>query len=158
MFAALAKHVYAPRGFCQIYEENGEGQAATMWMMPGGKVKESFAGLLSLMKIFMLDDGIAGMKRGLATGNAMEAQHPKEPHIYLFTVGVKGSARGRGLGRQMIEPVLAACDKTGTMAYLENSNPANEGVYNSLGFDHLAMIRPMHDAEPLQAMKRLPNT
>lgn len=157
MFAALARYVYAPRGFCQIYEENGIGQAATMWMMPGGNMKEPFLGLLSLMKAFALDDGIAGMKRGLATGKAMEAEHPTVPHVYLFTVGVKGSARGRGLGRQMIEPVLRACDHTGTMAYLENSNPANERVYNSLGFEHVAMIEPMTGSAPLQAMKRMPN-
>ncbi|MEP2988485.1 MAG: GNAT family N-acetyltransferase [Parasphingorhabdus sp.] len=156
MFTALAKYVYAPRGFCQIYEENGEGQAATMWMMPGGNIKEPILGLFSLMKAFALDDGLAGMKRGLATGKAMEIQHPKQPHIYLFTVGVKESARGRGLGRKMIEPVLEACDRTGTMVYLENSNPANERVYNSLGFEQVAMIEPMAGSEPLQAMERWP--
>lgn len=157
MFTALAKHVYAPRGFCQIYEENGEGQAATMWMMPGGNIKEPISGLFSLMKAFALDDGISGMKRGLATGKAMETHHPKEPHVYLFTVGVKGSARGRGLGRQMIEPVLEACDRTNTMAYLENSNPANERVYNSLGFERIGLIEPMAGSESLQAMKRMPS-
>ena len=156
MFKALAKHVYAPRGFCQIYEENGEGLAATMWMMPGGDTNGPFLGLLALMKAFALDDGISGMKRGLATGKAMDAQHPKKPHVYLFTVGVRESARGRGLGRKMIEPVLEACDRTNTVAYLENSNPANERVYNSLGFVHVAMIEPMPGSEPLQAMERLP--
>lgn len=157
MYTTLAKNVYAPRGFCQIYEENGEGQAATMWMMPGGNIKESFLGSLSLMKTFAMDAGVSGMKRGFFTGQAMEKQHPKEPHVYLFTVGVRGAARGRGLGRQMIEPVLAACDESGTMAYLENSNPANERVYNSLGFEHLAVIEPMAGSVTLQAMKRRPN-
>lgn len=156
MFLALAKFVYAPRGFCQIYEENGEGLAATMWMMPGGNIKEPLLGMLALMKAFALDDGISGMKRGLATGKAMNDQHPKEPHVYLFTVGVRESARGRGLGRKLIEPVLEACDRTNTVAYLENSNPANEGVYKSLGFEHVAMIEPMAESEPLQAMERLP--
>lgn len=157
MYTILAKHVYAPRGFCQIYEEDGVGQAATMWMMPGGNTKESFLGSLSLMKTFAMDDGISGMKRGFFTGQAMEKQHPKEPHVYLFTVGVRGAARGRGLGRQMIEPVLAACDESGMMAYLENSNPANERVYNSLGFEHDAMIEPMAGSVTLQAMKRKPS-
>jgi len=157
MYTTLAKHVYASRGFCQIYEENGVGQAATMWMMPEGSIKESLLGSLSLMKTFAMDDGFSGMKRGLFTGQAMEKQHPKEPHVYLFTVGVKGAARGRGLGRQMIEPILAACDESGTMAYLENSNPANERVYNSLGFEHVAMIEPMVGSVPLQAMKRKPS-
>ncbi len=101
--------------------------------------------------------GLAALKRGKATTEAMEAHHPTGPHAYLFTVGVMGKARGNGLGRRLIEPVLEACDRTGTMAYLENSNPANEGVYNSLGFEHVAMIEPMSGSEPLQAMKRMPS-
>lgn len=156
MYEAMAKYIYAPRGFCQIYEENGEALAATMWMMPAGSIKQSIVGSLSLAKTFILDDGLAGLKRGMAAGKAMEEQHPLEPHAYLFTVGVKGIARGRGLGRKLIEPVLEACDRTLTMAYLENSNPANERVYNSLGFEHVARIVPMKDSEPLQTMERLP--
>jgi len=156
MFAALAKHIYTPRGFCQILEEDGKGLAATMWMMPDGSLKDTLLSSLSLLKTFVLDDGIAGLKRGRATGNAMAKHHLKEPHAYLFTVGVIGHARGRGLGRKMIEPVLEACDRTGTLAYLENSNPANERVYNSLGFEHITMIEPVPRCPPLQAMKRPP--
>jgi len=157
MFATLARHVYAPRGFCQIYSENGTDLAATMWMLPGGNMNTPTLGMLGLLKAFALDDGLAGLRRGLATGKAMAAAHPREPHAYLFTVGVTAQGRGRGLGRRLIEPVLAACDRTGTMAYLENSNPAaNRGVYNSLGFETVGIIEPVPGCPQMEAMKRPP--
>ena len=66
-------------------------------------------------------------------------------------------ARGTGLGRRLITPVLDACDRTGTRAYLENSNPANAGFYASCGFAVLGEpIRPTPDSPPLQPMIRDP--
>lgn len=154
MFTTLAKYIYAPNGFCQILSEEGEDLAATMWMLPGGSMATPVAASLSLAATFLLDSGWTGMKNGFATGDAMEKHHPKEPHVYLFTVGVIGAGRGRGLGRRLIESMLDACDRTGTMAYLENSNPANTRVYNSLGFESIGMIEPVVGCPPLEAMKR----
>ena len=76
--------------------------------------------------------------------------------MYLFTVGVASAGRGRGLGRRLIGPVLDACDRTGTMAYLENSNPANRRFYASLGFERVDLFHPMADSPPLEPMQRLP--
>lgn len=156
MFAILAQQLYAQRGFCQILREDGAGQAASMWMMPGQSSNVPLRVMLSLCGNFLRDDGLAGVRRGLATASTMEAHHPREPHAYLFTVGVASSGRGRGLGRRLLAPVLAACDRTGTMAYLENSNPANTRFYNSIGFESISLFRPKPDAEPLEAMKRMP--
>ncbi|MGJ8668390.1 MAG: GNAT family N-acetyltransferase [Oceanococcus sp.] len=154
MYLGFAKHVYTPHGFCQILSEKDQALAATMWMLPGGMFKTPLAMYPALVKSFLFDDGISGARRGLMTGNAMEAHHPQEPHAYLFTVGVMGKARGRGLGRRLIQPVLDACDRSGTMAYLENSNPANTRFYQSLGFERVAMIEPIPGCPPLEAMQR----
>ncbi|QJB68647.1 GNAT family N-acetyltransferase [Parasphingorhabdus halotolerans] len=156
VFTLMAKHIYAPNGFCQIWEENGQACAATMWTMPGDKADLSLLATLEFYWSIFSRGGLAALKRGKATTEAMEAHHPKEPHAYLFTVGVVGEARGRGLGRQLIEPVLQACDQTGTMAYLENSNPANTRVYNSLGFERVTIFHPMPGCPPLEAMTRKP--
>lgn len=155
-FTLLANHIYAPSGFCQILEENGRACAATMWTLPGDNSGLSFAANLQFLWSLFSGGGFAALKRGAATTKAMEHHHPKEPHAYLFTVGVMGEARGRGLGRKLVGPVLEACDHTGTMAYLENSNPANTRVYNSLGFEHISMIEPVPGCPPLEAMKRIP--
>jgi ribosomal protein S18 acetylase RimI-like enzyme len=100
--------------------------------------------------------GLGALKRGKAAGDAMAKHHPTQPHAYLFTVGVASAGRGRGLGRRLIEPVLDACDRTGTMAYLENSNPANRRFYASLGFERVELFHATPDSPPLEAMQRLP--
>ncbi|AMO72007.1 GNAT family N-acetyltransferase [Sphingorhabdus sp. M41] len=155
-FANLAQHIYAPNGFCQILNEDGEGRAATMWLMPGDKPDATPLGMLKTYSGLFVSGGWGALMRGKAAGDAMAKHHPKEPHAYLFTVGVASAGRGRGLGRKLIEPVLAACDRSGTMAYLENSNPANRRFYNSLGFERLELFHATPDSPPLEAMQRLP--
>ncbi|MEM5517119.1 GNAT family N-acetyltransferase [Henriciella sp. AS95] len=69
----------------------------------------------------------------MATGEAIEKHHPKEPHVYLFTIGTCQAVRGKGLGKAMFPPVLAAADKAGLPVYPENSNLANHGFYSTHG-------------------------
>ncbi|MEM8919231.1 MAG: GNAT family N-acetyltransferase [Pseudomonadota bacterium] len=155
-FEVLARHVYGREGFCQILEDEGEDRAAAMWMLPGGQLDTPLRATLALFGGLFFNGGLAALKRGKAAGEAMEAHHPTQPHAYLFTVGVKGSGRGRGLGRKLVAPVLDAADRTGTMIYLENSNPANQGFYNSLGFRHVELFDAMPGSPPLEAMQRAP--
>ena len=155
-FASLARHIYAPNGFCQILNEQGEGRAAAMWLMPGDQSDASAAGMLQTYWGLFASGGWGALMRGKAAGEAMAKHHPTEPHAYLFTVGVASAGRGRGLGRRLIEPVLEACDRTGTMAYLENSNPENRRFYNSLGFERVELFHATPGSPPLEAMKRPP--
>jgi ribosomal protein S18 acetylase RimI-like enzyme len=155
-FANLARHIYAPNGFCQILSEDGEGRAATMWLMPGDKPDATPIGMLKTYAGLFASGGWGALMRGKAAGDAMARHHPTEPHAYLFTVGVASAGRGRGLGRRLIEPVLDACDRSGTMAYLENSNPANQRFYASLGFERVELFHAAPESPPLEAMQRLP--
>lgn len=153
-FEVLARHVYGREGFCQIMEDQGEDQAAAMWMLPGGNLGTPLRALPALYGGLFFNGGLGALKRGKAAGEAMEVHHPTAPHAYLFTVGVKGTGRGRGLGRRLLAPVLEAADRTGTMIYLENSNPANRGFYNSLGFRRIELFDAMPGSPPLEAMQR----
>ncbi|MEH6790665.1 GNAT family N-acetyltransferase [Parasphingorhabdus sp.] len=155
-FANMARHIYAPNGFCQILREEGHGLAATMWLMPGDKSDGSAAGMLQTYWGLFASGGPGALKRGKAAGDAMAKHHPKQPHAYLFTVGVAGAGRGRGLGRRLLQPVLDACDRTGTMTYLENSNPANRNFYHGLGFERVELFHARSDSPPLEAMQRRP--
>ncbi len=155
-FANLARHVYAPHGLCQMLTDDGEDRAAAMWLMPGDRADAPLAGTLQTYWGLFASGGFGALKRGKAAGEAMARHHPRKPHAYLFTVGVAGTGRGRGLGRRLIGPVLDACDRTGTMAYLENSNPANRRFYASLGFERVELFHARPDSPPLEAMQRLP--
>lgn len=152
LFRLQAKRIYVPRGYC--YRAGDEG--ACMWMMPGGDSSFSRADFRRFAIMTLLTSGPKAIHRGKLTGEAMEKQHPIFPHAYLFSIGVRQQHRGKGLGRKLIQPVLDACDRTGTKAYLENSNPANTGFYTSCGFEACGEIRPTPDGPPLFPMVREP--
>jgi N-acetylglutamate synthase-like GNAT family acetyltransferase len=72
--------------------------------------------------------------RRATTLAAMAAARPATPHYYLAAVGVAVASRRWGLGSELLAPVLAECDASGTPAYLENSDPANAPFFARLGF------------------------
>jgi ribosomal protein S18 acetylase RimI-like enzyme len=152
VFGALARHVYTPRGFCYRLGEDG----AAMWMMPGGDVEPPLKALPALYGAVLFRSSWGAKRRTDATVAAMSAHHPQFAHAYLFTIGVRPHARGKGNGHRLIRPVLDACDRAGLPAYLENSNPANCGFYGSCGFERQAMIEVGPGAPPLEAMLRQP--
>lgn len=150
-FRALARQVYTRRGFC--YRSGNEG--AAMWLMPGATGDLPLSAYPSLLHaVFRSSKG--AFSRIQRTTVAMEKHHPKFPHAYLFTIGVRPSAQGKGLGGRLIRPVLNACDKAGIPAYLENSDPENRGFYGAHGFERVEMIYPMEGSAPLEAMVRQP--
>lgn len=153
LFHLQARRIYAPRGFCYTHGDEG----ACMWMLPGGNASFGLREYAGFVLPTLLRCGPRAVKRGMRTGEAMERRHPGFDHAYLFSIGVRPSAQGKGLGRKLIQPVLDACDRQGLPAYLENSNPANTGFYSSCGFDPLGKpIHPEPDSPPLQPMVRQP--
>lgn len=70
---------------------------------------------------------------------SMMAEHrPTEPVWFLGAVAVQPSGQGRGLGRAIIEPGLAAADVEMVPAFLETSTQANVRLYERLGFVTIA--------------------
>ncbi|MDH3704653.1 MAG: GNAT family N-acetyltransferase [Acidimicrobiia bacterium] len=76
----------------------------------------------------------AGMDKLVKLAPMMDL-HPHEPHWYLAVVGTAASARGKGLGGDLIRHQLDVCDATAMPAYLESSNPRNVGLYHRHGFE-----------------------
>lgn len=154
LFHLQARSIYAPRGYCYTA---GNDEGACMWMLPGCDANFSTWDYVRFAVPTALLCGPGAVKRGIRTGEAMGSRHPSFEHAYLFSIGVRPSARGKGLGRKLIQPVLDACDRKGLPAYLENSNPANTGFYNSCGFTPMGdpiMVEP--GAPPLVPMVREP--
>ncbi|MEZ5679753.1 MAG: GNAT family N-acetyltransferase [Erythrobacter sp.] len=155
LFHLQARSIYVPRGYC--YSLGNEG--ACMWMLPGGDSSFSTWDYARFALPTLLLCGPGAVKRGIKTGEEMERVHPQFPHAYLFSIGVRPSAQGKGLGRKLIAPVLAACDRIGMPAYLENSNPANHGFYSSCGFEICAEpLHPEPGSPPLVPMLRQPRS
>ncbi|MBU1289146.1 MAG: GNAT family N-acetyltransferase [Alphaproteobacteria bacterium] len=151
-FTILARDVYLKNGLCYLAGDGG----ATMWSLADANRNPPPMAMLSLVSGVMRWGTKGAIKRAIAAGEVMDANHPHEPHMYLFTIGTRRAARGKGLGKALIRPMLEACDHDGLPAYLENSNPENTGFYMSHGFDHMKYIEVGPGAPPLQAMWRKP--
>lgn len=67
----------------------------------------------------------------------MQQARLSEPHWYLAVLGTSPDQQSKGLGGKVLAPMLERCDRTGELAYLESSNPANVGFYRRHGFESL---------------------
>jgi len=67
---------------------------------------------------------------------------PREPHHVLIAVGVSASARGRGVGRALVEATVdrARADPGSWGVRLETENRGNVGRYERWGFDLISSV------------------
>ena len=151
-FRVLARDVYSKHGICHLIGDNG----ATMWARHDAKTTLSTRGILKLAAGLTLHGSRGAIARATAAGEVMATNHPTDPHMYLFTIGTRLAARGTGLGKALLAPVLAACDRDNLPAYLENSNPANTGFYAAHGFERMQVFPCGEGGPPLEAMWREP--
>jgi ribosomal protein S18 acetylase RimI-like enzyme len=71
----------------------------------------------------------------------MAADHPRDPHWYLPTIGIEPDLHRKGLGSALLTEGLSRCGQEHMPAYLESSNSANAALYQRLGFKALGVIR-----------------
>ncbi len=153
MFRVMARELYVPHGFCHLHPAGG----STMWLPPGSTAESSTFGLMKFA-LGQLRHGTPGaIQRGLAVSEQMQDWHPKDPHVYLFAIGTTKNARGKGVGKGLLKPVLDASDKAGMPVYLENSNPANSGFYGAHGFERMGTFHIDGEGSPImEPMWRTP--
>ncbi len=151
-YRTLARAIYLRQGRCFLHEDAG----ATMWLEPG--VQSSFSSLAMLrFALGMRLYGAKGaLKRATDLGEKMDQHHPKDPHMYLFTIGTRASGRGKGVGKALLAPVLAACDRDKMAVYLENSNPDNHGFYRAHGFETMTKFELCEGGPVMEPMWREP--
>ena len=83
----------------------------------------------------------------------LERWHPEEPHWYLGVLGTDPPRQGRGVGSQLLRPVLARCDAEGRLAWLESSKRENLPFYERHGFQVVDEVR-LAGAPPVWPMRR----
>jgi ribosomal protein S18 acetylase RimI-like enzyme len=93
-------------------------------------------------------------------GLYMERNHPKEPHYYLFVLGVEPAMQGQGLGKALLANLAARADAEHVPCYLETDKEANVRLYQHAGYEIVSdgevptkpafrmwtMMRPPHAA------------
>jgi ribosomal protein S18 acetylase RimI-like enzyme len=68
-------------------------------------------------------------------GSELENDHPPETAWYLEALGVHPRAQRRGVGSQLVTPVLAIADESGRPCHLHTSDPSNVDYYRRFGFE-----------------------
>jgi GNAT superfamily N-acetyltransferase len=119
-------------GYGEVWLDD-DGLGAALWRRPGGYPEPMRDQLRMLPRYLLLFP--REFVRASRAMNTLARAHPKEPHWYLFTVGVVPEVTGQGRGSALLEPVLQRCDTEGIPAYLEASSEDNARLYERLGFE-----------------------
>jgi ribosomal protein S18 acetylase RimI-like enzyme len=61
--------------------------------------------------------------------------HLKDPHYYLFVLGVEPALQGRGVGGALLDKIDAEADRDGVDAYLETDKEENLAIYRRHGYE-----------------------
>ena len=85
----------------------------------------------------------------------MAKYHPTEPHWYLPVIGVDPADQGKGHGGALLTYALQQCDRDGSLAYLESTNPRNIGLYQRHGLEAIGEIQA-GTSPPIVPMLRTP--
>ena len=100
----------------------------------------------------------ATLTRGEALAQAMARAHPREPHWYLYAIGVDPARQKTGLAGALLRPRLGHCDADGQPAYLEATKTTSVPLYQHFGFRPTGNPEMPSGAPPLTAMWRPPAT
>lgn len=138
------------------FEQDSAHQAAgfsgvALWLPPDTHPNEE-----DLVNLIHKSADSSKIPTVMAVLEQMEQYHPDGPHWHLPLIGVDPSKQGNGYGSALLQYGLKLIDRQGSIAYLENTNPANRSIYERHGFEELSVIQ-VDDAPPLFPMIRYPN-
>jgi len=68
----------------------------------------------------------------------LDAMTPPEPHWYLGLLGTRPDKQRTGVGRELLEPMLARADGEALPVFLETGAKDNVGFYARFGFEQIA--------------------
>ena len=113
-------------------------QGVALWLLPGGTAmtlgRMYKAGMLSAPFRMGLSAFVRFMGFAAHTDKLHKIAAPK-PHYYLFALGVRPPAQGKGAGGLLVKEMLKRIDRQRFPTYLETQSQGNVGLYRRLGFD-----------------------
>jgi ribosomal protein S18 acetylase RimI-like enzyme len=127
------------------------GGGAALWTPPGEwKTWRAWPNVLGLAGAV----GFARLRSSIAASNRVQREHPRDPHWYLFAIGVDPSHQGRGIGGALLAAQLAECRTRGEAAYLEASTENNARLYARHGFRVTKVMDMVQKGPTLRLMWR----
>lgn len=86
-------------------------------------------------------------RRGARHQEAVDAYRPSEDHWYFHDLVTSPAARGRGLGRALLDHRLAIVDADPLPVFLESTTPASRRLYERYGFEVVATVSELEGTE-----------
>lgn len=156
MFTGVARDAARLGSAYGAVSDDDEVLAAAIWLAPGRfpwSVSRQLRGSGWMLRVLRADPG--SFRAFMKTGANGARLHPTYPHWFLETMGVDPGVQRKGIGGQLLEPVLGIADRDGVDCYLETADRANIDFYERHGFvvensslllvqdgpDHVAMRR-----------------
>jgi ribosomal protein S18 acetylase RimI-like enzyme len=154
-FKGLLKHNSG--GLAHTYTTT-EHHGAAIWKAPG-HWQESIVHQLAFTPSLIRIAGWRRVPTLFGAFNFIEKKHKEhvpEPHWYLSILGVDTEFQGRGVGGQLMAPVLEICDRGAMPAYLETAKDINVPFYEKHGFKIVDETDLPGDGPKVWLMKRPP--
>ena len=117
-------------------------KSGTIFILPPKNVKiDAFKMLKSGLLKMMVNSSFSSLSKGLAysktTEKAILGLNLPE-HYHLTNFAVSPDKQGQGVGKKLMNHVLAITDKAKLPVYLETSEEANLGLYRRFDFEVVA--------------------
>jgi len=109
-------------------------RGAALWTPPGAWKLRWWKRAL-LLPSYVRAIGLTRVPKVARGIDEIQRRHPREPHYYLFVLGVDPSHQRRGVGSDLLRPMTARCDAEGKCAYLGTAEERNLVLYRRHGFD-----------------------
>ncbi len=148
----------ADHGVLMGAEVDGTLVGAAAWLPPEAYPLSLARQVRQLLHVLPVAPWAIGAAREARRGQeANRAPHrARPPHYWLRAVGVDPAWQGRGVGTELIRPVLDRADHERRGAYLLTATPGNVTWYEGLGFSTVAAFRPTPRWPQVWAMWREP--
>jgi GNAT superfamily N-acetyltransferase len=124
--------------------------AGALWLPPNVHPDEE--ALVDLFRTSVPEERQAAAFEAL---EALDGFHPEAPFWHLPLIGTDPTEQRKGYGSALLRHALEICDREGTIAYLESTNPENLSLYVRYGFEVLGTVQ-VGEMASLFPMRREP--
>lgn len=148
---AFPDEVHRDKALCWLFERLvrctiSSGQVLTtasrggvaLWLGPERHSLSPWGLLRAGLGAFPLACGWSAFARFLRLAEQTRRLHARAvrgPHWYLFALGVRPSCQRQGIGKALLNYLLAQADASLLPCYLDTANPANLPYYAPYGFE-----------------------
>ena len=121
----------------EVYTTAPAMEAVALWLPPGvqwTRERVQAAGLHELSSVIGAD-AIARFRDVVGHEAQARERDMTEPYWYLLLLGVEPALQGRGLGGELIAPMIQRAHREGVPCYVETEQPRNVAFYRRHGFE-----------------------